>query len=82
MDEQELSYMYHSEGPDRRKEEERLRNEKRLPPGQALTLKFPVLHYGPVPPFDPATWNFRVWGEVEKEVSWTWRSSTTFHAKK
>ena len=64
--------MYHSEGPDRRKEEERLRNEKRLPPGQALTLKFPVLHYGPVPPFDPATWNFRVWGEVEKEVSWTW----------
>jgi DMSO/TMAO reductase YedYZ molybdopterin-dependent catalytic subunit len=59
-------------GPDRRKEEERLRQENRLPPGQALTLKFPVLHYGPVPPFDPATWDFRIWGEVEQEIRWTW----------
>jgi len=57
---------------DRRKEEERVRNEGRLPPGQALTLKFPVLHYGPVPPFNAATWDFRVWGEVEKEVRWMW----------
>lgn len=60
------------EGPDRRKEEERIRAAGRLPPGQALTLKFPVLHYGPVPTFDPATWDFRVWGEVEQEVRWTW----------
>ena len=60
------------QSPDRRKEEERLRQEKRLPPGQALTLKFPVLHYGPVPNFNPATWDFRVWGDVEKEVHWTW----------
>jgi DMSO/TMAO reductase YedYZ molybdopterin-dependent catalytic subunit len=59
-------------GPDRRKEEERLRQENRLPPGQALTLKFPVLHYGSVPPFDPATWDFRIWGEVEQEIRWTW----------
>jgi DMSO/TMAO reductase YedYZ molybdopterin-dependent catalytic subunit len=60
------------EGPDRRKEEERIRNENRLPPGQALTLKFPVLHYGPVPSFNAATWDFRIWGEVEKEMCWTW----------
>ncbi len=60
------------EGPDRRKEEQRIRDENRLPPGQALTLKFPVLHYGPVPHFNPAAWDFRVWGEVEKEVRWTW----------
>jgi DMSO/TMAO reductase YedYZ molybdopterin-dependent catalytic subunit len=60
------------QGPDRRKEEERLRTEDRLPPGQSLTLKFPVLHYGPVPPFNPATWDFRVWGEVEKERKWSW----------
>lgn len=60
------------EGPDRRKEEERIQRENRLPPGQALTLKFPVLHYGPVPPFNPATWTFRVWGEVEEEKSWDW----------
>ena len=64
--------MFNSEGPDRRKEEARIRNELRLPPGQALTLKFPVLHYGPVPPFNPATWDLRIWGEVEKEARWTW----------
>jgi len=58
--------------PDRRQEEEHLRKEGRLPPGQALTLKFPVLHYGPIPPFNPATWDFRIWGEVEEEKCWTW----------
>jgi DMSO/TMAO reductase YedYZ molybdopterin-dependent catalytic subunit len=46
--------------------------EGRLPPGQSLTLKFPVLHYGPVPAFDPDTWDFRVWGAVEEELRWTW----------
>lgn len=56
----------------RKQEEERIRREGRLPPGQSLTQKFPVLHYGPVPPFDPATWNFRIWGEVEEEITWTW----------
>jgi DMSO/TMAO reductase YedYZ molybdopterin-dependent catalytic subunit len=56
----------------RRKEEERIRSEGRLPPGQALTQKFPVLHYGPIPRFDPATWDLRVWGEVEEEVRWSW----------
>ncbi len=56
----------------RRKDEERLRKEGRLPPGQSLTNKFPVLHYGPVPPFDPATWDFRIWGEVEQGVRWSW----------
>ncbi len=61
-----------SESLDRRKEEARVRNEGRLPPGQALTFKFPVLHYGPVPRFNPATWDFRVWGEVEEEKGWTW----------
>jgi DMSO/TMAO reductase YedYZ molybdopterin-dependent catalytic subunit len=64
--------MFLFEGPDRRKEEDRIRSEGRLPPGQALTIKFPVLHYGPVPPFNAATWDFRVWGEVEQEKRWTW----------
>ncbi len=64
--------MFSLEGPDRRKEEERVRNQGRLPPGQSLTLKFPVLHYGPVPRFNPATWDFRIWGEVEEEKKWTW----------
>jgi len=56
----------------RKEEEERLDQEGRLPPGQSLTQKFPVLHYGPVPRFNPATWDFRVWGEVEEENRWTW----------
>jgi DMSO/TMAO reductase YedYZ molybdopterin-dependent catalytic subunit len=56
----------------RREEEEGIRQEGRLPPGQSLTKKFPVLHYGPVPSFDPKTWNFRVYGEVEEEIIWTW----------
>jgi len=64
--------MFMFEGPDRRKEEERVRKEGRLPPGQSLTLKFPVLHYGPVPRFNPATWDLRIWGEVEQEKRWTW----------
>jgi DMSO/TMAO reductase YedYZ molybdopterin-dependent catalytic subunit len=64
--------MFMFEGADRRKEEERIRNEGRLPPGQSLTLKFPVLHYGPVPPFNPASWDLRVWGEVEQEKRFTW----------
>jgi DMSO/TMAO reductase YedYZ molybdopterin-dependent catalytic subunit len=37
----------------------------RLPPGQAATIKWPVLHTGDVPPFDPATWDFRAGGLVE-----------------
>jgi DMSO/TMAO reductase YedYZ molybdopterin-dependent catalytic subunit len=56
----------------RKNKEEQVRQAGRLPPGQSLTQKFPVLHYGPVPPFNPATWDFRVWGEVEQEVRWTW----------
>lgn len=56
----------------RREEEERVSKEGRLPPGQSLTQRFPVLHYGPVPAFNPATWDFRVWGEVEQPVVWTW----------
>ena len=56
----------------RRDAEERVRHEGRLPPGQSLTQKFPVLHYGPVPGFNPSTWDFRVWGEVEQTGRWTW----------
>jgi len=56
----------------RKSEEERLKKEGRLPPGQALTQKFPVLHYGAVPRFDPATWDFQVWGEVETPLRLTW----------
>ena len=56
----------------RREQEQQVRSEGRLPPGQSLTNKFPVLHYGPVPKFNPATWDFRVFGLVEDEKRWTW----------
>jgi DMSO/TMAO reductase YedYZ molybdopterin-dependent catalytic subunit len=57
---------------DRRKVEFQMSEEGRLPPGQSLTLKFPVLHYGPVPTFDLTEWDFRIWGEIENEGTWTW----------
>ncbi len=44
----------------------------RMPPGQLLTPRFPILHYGPVPQFDPETWTFKVWGEVEKPLTLNW----------
>ena len=56
----------------RKTEEEKVKKEGRLPPGQALTQKFPVLHYGAVPPFDPQTWDFKVWGAVEEPLRLTW----------
>ncbi len=56
----------------RKEEEEKIKGEGRLPPGQALTNRFPVLHYGPVPRFNPATWDLRVFGEVEEEKRWGW----------
>jgi DMSO/TMAO reductase YedYZ molybdopterin-dependent catalytic subunit len=52
--------------------EEQIKQEGRLPPGQSLTQKFPVLHYGLVPVFDPAGWDFRIWGQVEEERTWSW----------
>ena len=44
----------------------------RLPPGQYLTEKWPVLHAGSVPKTDLATWDFKVWGEVEQPVTLSW----------
>jgi len=46
--------------------------EPRLPPGQVRTEKWPVLHYGSVPQVDLNTWDFRVYGLVEKPARWTW----------
>ena len=44
----------------------------RLPPGQYLTEKWPVLHSGTVPKTDLGTWDFRVFGEVEEPLTLTW----------
>jgi DMSO/TMAO reductase YedYZ molybdopterin-dependent catalytic subunit len=45
----------------------------RLPPGQYLTAKWPVLHAGSVARYDDlATWSFRVFGDVEQELELSW----------
>ena len=44
----------------------------RVPPGQILTAKWPVLTYGRTPRFDPARWTFRCYGLVEHATTWTW----------
>jgi DMSO/TMAO reductase YedYZ molybdopterin-dependent catalytic subunit len=45
---------------------------RRVPPGQYLTEKFPVLHYGSVPRADLARWDLRVFGEVDAPFTLTW----------
>jgi len=59
-------------GNERKEKEQQMLREGRLPPGQSLTLKWPVLHYGSVPRFDPVSWSFRVWGLVANPVTLTW----------
>ena len=60
------------ENSERRQLERQRRSEGRLPPGQSLTLKWPVLQYGGVPRFDPAAWDFRITGLVEKPLRLSW----------
>jgi DMSO/TMAO reductase YedYZ molybdopterin-dependent catalytic subunit len=57
----------------------------RIPPRQVLTHKWPVLHYGPTPYFDPlsdnpdawkAHWTFHIWGEVEQRWGSTYDEFT------
>jgi DMSO/TMAO reductase YedYZ molybdopterin-dependent catalytic subunit len=45
----------------------------RVPPGQYVTEKFPVLHYGSVPRADLAAWDFKVYGEVDSPFTLTWQ---------
>ena len=44
----------------------------RVPPGQVISSRWPVLHQGSVPVCDPETWQFNVWGLVDVPTSWTW----------
>lgn len=56
----------------RREKEKEMRAAGRLPDGQSLTEKFPVLTYGPTPTFNPETWDLRIFGAVKAEKRWTW----------
>jgi DMSO/TMAO reductase YedYZ molybdopterin-dependent catalytic subunit len=44
--------------------------EDRVPPGQYVTEKFPVLHYGEVPRYQNVeqTWDLNVWGNIAEPV--------------
>jgi DMSO/TMAO reductase YedYZ molybdopterin-dependent catalytic subunit len=64
------------------------RAARRVPPGQHLTKGFPVLDLGVQPQFNPETWRFKVWGDVEDPIELTWdewkqlprvRQTTDFH---
>ncbi len=44
----------------------------KLPPGQVLTEKFPVLTYGETPDIKLDEWRFTVSGEVMEKIVWTW----------
>jgi DMSO/TMAO reductase YedYZ molybdopterin-dependent catalytic subunit len=56
----------------RREREQEMRAAGRLPPGQSLTLKWPILQYGSVPRFDPGRWDFQIFGLVERPVKLSW----------
>jgi DMSO/TMAO reductase YedYZ molybdopterin-dependent catalytic subunit len=57
---------------DRQELQAYMRQAGRLPPGQVATDKFPVLHYGAIPPFNEVEWRFRVTGAVEKPLTLRW----------
>jgi DMSO/TMAO reductase YedYZ molybdopterin-dependent catalytic subunit len=64
--------MIFGEYTERKQLEQKMRDAGRLPPGQSLTLKWPVLHAGTVPKFDPARWDFTVRGLVENPLRFNW----------
>ena len=45
----------------------------RTPPGQVLTKKWPVLHFGTAPRVDRDTWRLRVFGCCDRpyEIDWS-----------
>jgi DMSO/TMAO reductase YedYZ molybdopterin-dependent catalytic subunit len=50
-----------------------VKSVERLPPGQTLTDKFPVLSYGPAPRLDRVKWDFRVVGLVEPQLRFNYQ---------
>jgi len=43
-----------------------VKRAQRIPPRQALTRKWPVLHAGSTPAFNRPAWTFHIFGQVEK----------------
>jgi DMSO/TMAO reductase YedYZ molybdopterin-dependent catalytic subunit len=56
--------------------------DERVPPGQFVTEKFPVLHYGSVPVYEGlANWDLRVFGLVEEPLRLNWDELLKLPAK-
>ena len=66
---------------DRRELQRVMRDAGRLPPGQSATLKWPVLHLGSVPHFDPHQWYFLISGQVENPVRLSWKEFSSLPRK-
>ena len=49
-------------------------DSRRLPPGQVLTQKFPVLDLGVQPDIPLDQWRFTVSGLVENQIDWDWQA--------
>jgi len=62
------------EGGERKRKQAEMRAAGRLPPGQSLTEKWPVLHYGAVPQVDLARWDLRVFGRVQAPLRLDWQA--------
>ncbi|WP_224269332.1 sulfite oxidase-like oxidoreductase [Haloprofundus salinisoli] len=45
---------------------------ERLPPGQRKTERFPVLSKSGTPSWDPASWQFDVWGAVDEQLQFSY----------
>lgn len=68
----DLSKLFTRKSEAETKEERTQEEHPRLPPGQYLTKKWPVLSYERTPKFDPTTWRFTVKGLVEEPFELTW----------
>jgi DMSO/TMAO reductase YedYZ molybdopterin-dependent catalytic subunit len=58
--------------PDPATKEIREDGRERLPAGQYLTKKWPILSYEPTPKFDAEQYRFKVWGAVSEPFELTW----------
>ena len=60
----------------RKEVEEKGYDPSRLPPGQYLTDRFPVLHVGDVPTYAPGEWNLTIGGMVNSPFTLTFEELT------
>ena len=50
-----------------------MQRENRVPPGQVITEKWPVLHYGPVPDYTEIEFDFKdIQFSVDKPMRFSW----------